>query len=608
MAIHTTANIDVLLNGGTSTRATSLDIHLIEPQTGRVLPAWDVCNIGRDDALKIFKQQLGLALVNAQNAIKNSGSTVSEAITAMQEATGTVDKMLGQNPDKSTPTSTDGLMKAIGGQTPTTDKSVIEERMAAIYGINIVNGVMFPKGKTDLSGLRRLFKAMELSADTCDLSELDRLLAQDFIFVTMLSETLEKVTGNVCGEDIVEFTVVESKIGVNISIAQAMKISGKPAKDILIRFFWIGKSRNDKATLTRLKALGIEGDDLTAIVMAPKSTSRVVSKIVDTSVLSNLRSTLSDEEVCSMMSRGNTSGVNISPSQDEIMKAVRDLKNTHTSNINKAGTDTTDIETDATSDDASGAVSPSGRTGDPTMMMFSVLNFARTMRIAKNADGTVAVDGATVDPEALDDRCKDILAAVTASIDSLIQMAQQGADFIAALYGNLGFGTHTLQAGVGFATCLISINLGLDLSINLSLALPFQMAVFAAAFAAALAAVTAAVVAIKALVCVPQGLIDLLFGGICGFKPFDFGLCPPDLMTLIERLRGLISLVIGLIVSLLSALQVLRVDIQATARAAAELKLFSACALGATPLGIALNLQGSLLAGDLEATTSVVAT
>jgi hypothetical protein len=144
------------------------------------------------------------------------------------------------------------------------------------------------------------------------------------------------------------------------------------------------------------------------------------------------------------------------------------------------------------------------------------------------------------------------------------------------------------------------------------------MQAFMAAYGAAMAAITAATASIKALICIPQGLIDLLFGGICGFKPFDFDLCAPDLMHTIERVRGLISLVTGLIASILMSLQFMRTDIDGSITDALNLKLLSTCAAATTPLGIALGLLASSvvaalaepadLAGDLSGAVSVAST
>jgi len=383
-----------------------------------------------------------------------------------------------------------------------------------------------------------------------------------------------------------------------------------------VRFFWVDEVKTDGATLARLKALGLSGDDLTATVLL-QQTDRVRSFLVDSSVLQALRGgALTDDEICTMMNRpDNQGGINPSPTADDVVKAIQSAINASTgANRNRAG-----LTDDAIVADAQG-VAPSGRAGDPALLLAATVNVARSLGIqttplgpvvAATAGGgqlqgpplRVEVDGAIVElPE--DPRCREIFAVALDSISTLQSLAQRASDFLAEVYG-LALGVHSLQTGLEYTSCLASLNLGLDLSIDIAGLLPFNLQVVLGAVAGLLAAFTAAVALIRSVLCIPQGLVQLLFGGICGFKPFDFDYCPPDLSGLIDRIQTLVNLAVSLITQAGSALTFLKVDVQAGLRAAFDLKTFSACALAVIPVGISLGLAGADLTGQLNTSAAV---
>jgi hypothetical protein len=172
----------------------------------------------------------------------------------------------------------------------------------------------------------------------------------------------------------------------------------------------------------------------------------------------------------------------------------------------------------------------------------------------------------------------------------LVSLLEAAQTFIRELFGQLALGNHEVSAGVGFASCLVSFNLGLDISVSLTLGLPFVMEVFLGAFAALLAQVVAAVASLRAVLCIPQGLIQLLFGGICGFKPFDFDICPPDLQAFVDRLVSMLNVILSLVTKITGALLTMQADVQSTLSTAVDLKGYSACAVAAAPIGVALDL------------------
>jgi len=605
-----TADLDLRI---VDTHGLQTSLNMLIESTGRYLPQFKPCDYDLHSGFKRFREEMGRALSGAQDALKSAQTTVDSAVEAMEDALGTTDKILRQNPDPNTPNSLDSLMDSIGGQGPTTDSGVIEERLGKLFDLNVVNGVLLPKGKSKLGGYRKLFQALELSGSGCEVPDLNR----DFIFVTTYNETIETITGSTCGSDIIAYQVVERKAGENISLKKAAELSGKDEDELLIRFFWIDEAKKDKATQKRLKALGLEGQDLTDIVMAPKDNGRVFSTVLDSSSMTKLKDKLSDDESCTMMNRTDTnSGINLDATADDVAKTIQDVINKNTgSSRNRAGTSESAI-TPTTSDGAadggaggvavgSDTVAPAGRAGNPAMLMLSVLDMARSMGIGTDDDGNATLDGEPIDVSDLSPECIAINDFINESVSAIQMFAQQGADFIKNMYGNLGFGAHSLSAGTEFSSCLGSINLGLDISLDLALGLPFQMQVFLGAFGAAIAAVSAAVLAIKAFLCIPQGVIQLLFGGICGFKPFGFEICNPDLAAMIDRLVGLLNMAMGLISQITGALQVLKADLQASLQASLDLKVFSTCALAAIPFGIGLGLAGAL---DLEASATVTGT
>lgn len=592
--------------------------------TGRILPKLDPCTLSSADGFRLFREALGSALTAAQDGIDNAKPAVDTAIGALDVARDTVDKMLAQNPDSSSPNSLDALTDSLGGLKPTTEKDDLEGRVAALFDLNVVNGVLFPKGGADLGGLRRMFQSLEVTSvgNSCTLPDVDR----DFIFVTAYTETIEHIVGEACGEPIIEFEVVDRKIGEGISIKAAMELSGLDEDQILIRFYWLGGVKKDRSIQLQLRALGLTGSTLASVIMAPKDTGNVFSTILDTTHLTQLRAKLNDDEICNMMNRPDTrSGLNLEPTGADVAKTVRSTLNTNTGTTqNKAGTSekaitaqsrvsTTTTSTVATSgtggsdQKAADNVTPAGRAGDPTMLLYSTVNFARSLNIEIGsttdpaipsagipASDLVTLDGEAIDLDDLPEGCTDIFNFIFESLSAMEAFATQGQQFISDIFGQIGLGLNQLNVGIGFSSCLMSVSLGLDVGLELALKLPFDTEAFLEAFDVALTMITSAIELAKSLLCIPQVLIDMLFGGVCGFKPFNFDACPPDLVALIDRLKIYISLVGGLISSLVSAMQIMKVDTHAAVRKSLELKAFSSCVESSAPLGIVLGLVGGI--------------
>jgi hypothetical protein len=628
--------LGVLLNGGTTDRRVEMEFFILDTATGRLIPKLNFCRLSRAQALRAYRESLGSALTNAQDALRNAQQPVANAVAAMNTAVNSVNTLLGQNPDATTPRNTDELMTAIGGLSQTTDRETLERRVAEILDLNVVGGVLFPKGTTNLGPIRSMFRSLELSGSNCTIPAFSDF--GSFLMITALQETIETRVPGACGTDDVEFEVVERKIGENISIAKAAKLAGVAESEVLVRFFWFNSIRLDGATLTRLKALGLTGSALSAVVSGSASGS-VSSTVVDVSTVDNLRASgLLDFEICTLLTRpDNRGGVNTSPTTDDVVRAITRAFNGATgANRNRAGQGT-----DAITAPADGGPAPAGRAGDPALLLGSVLNLSRSLRlrirrgtrrlrrletpIGGQTDtietfedqeivdpvtglplagpASITVDGTPINVTGLSQECTDITQYLFDSIAAIQQLAEEASDFIRNLFGQLGLGLHTLQAGLEFTSCLGSINLGLDLSLDIAIAIPFQIQVFLGLFAGALSLVVSAILAIKALLCIPQGIINLLFGGICGFKPFDFNLCPPDIAAALDRVLTLVNLVTSLVTQISSALQVMKIDVQGALRASLDLKVFSACALAAFPVGVALGL-----AGDLDIQTSAAAT
>jgi hypothetical protein len=204
----------------------------------------------------------------------------------------------------------------------------------------------------------------------------------------------------------------------------------------------------------------------------------------------------------------------------------------------------------------------------------------------------VLVNGEPVELDDIADGCTEIFNFVFESLATLQEFAGEAQTVMAEIFGLLSTGLLEVGVGVDFSLCLVSVNLGLEGSLDLAIALPFEMEVFLTTLDAALTAAVEAIGLIKELLCLPLAVISMLFGGVCGFRPFNFDSCPPDILQAIEKLKTLLNIVSTLISAALSALQVLKADARAILRKSLELKVEAGCAAAATPMGIALGLLG----------------
>ena len=626
--------MQVLTSGGTSQQTSELTLHILQELSGRRIPRLGFCPGSIAEALRYFRDDLGQAVVSAQDAIASLGSQLADTNSALSQAKSTVDGLLGANPDPATPRSVDELTDSIGGLRPTSDREALEQRVGEVLDLNIVNGVLFPKGATQLGPLRQLVQSLGVQPGE-DLTErlgaasgtdsepsaaaeagsadgaVDQTGAGDgFLLVTTTSETIERVVGSTCGEDIVEFEVVTTPLGTNQSIDALAAAAGVDPNDLGLQLFWLDEIRTDPATLKRLRALGLTPEEVGAVMTAGPSgasAGRVTSTTVDTSVVSSLRYILTDDEIVTLLSRPNTaSGINVAPTFEDVLSTLQNALNTNTGgNRNRAGTDSEAIES-----------GQAGRGGDPVMLLFGLFDFLRLLWLSFRAlfssfnfgltlpldfGANLAAVGLSLN---LSDECQAILSVVTESINGLRPMFDEAQAFVRDLFGQVGLGNHAISAGVDFASCLISFNLGLDFSISLSLSLPFVMEVYLAAFTTMLAGFITAVAAIRSALCIPQAVIQLLFGGVCGFKPFDFTICEPDIATLVDRLVAMLNLAIQLVTKLGNAVFSMKVDAERVLAAANQFKGFSPCALSATGIGLALGLgDTSAVAGGTATTT-----
>lgn len=542
-------------------------------QTGRIIPSLPNCPGSRPEALRYFRDTIGAALVQAQDALKNVEPLLTDTNDAIASAKQAVDRLLSANPDPTTPRSTDELTVALDNIGPTTDRELLEQAVGRLLDINIVNGYLFPKGTTDLSALRQLFKALALTADSCDLSGLDSAfgLGDDrFLLVAVRNDTVERVVESTCGDDIVEYEVVEIPIGLNVNVNDAAEQAGVDSNDINIKLFWIDEIRTDAPTIRRLRALGLTTEELGA-ALTNQSAGRVTTAIIDTSILGDLRNAgLTDEELCRLLGRDDTAaGINTAGTADDVLATIRSAINQNTG--------------------GSGLSGDGGRGGDPLLLLFGLIDLPRSLGIGRDEDGAFSLDGAAISTDGLSDECVDILSLITISLDSIEALMAAAQQFFRNLF-SIGEANRELNAGISLASCLVSFNLGLDLSIELSLEMPFVLGVFVAAFAALLTGVIAAATALRAVVCLPQGVVQLLFGGICGFKPFDFDICPPDIEDLLQRLISMLNMILTLIQKIGSAMLTMQADVQSTLRSAVDLKGFSACSIPAAAIGVALDL------------------
>lgn len=624
--------LQVLMSGGDNQQRTDLTINILEQMTGRRIPQLGFCPGSTVDALRYYRDELGAAVVTAQNALNALTGSLNDTNNALNAAKRTVDGLLGANPDPTTPSSVDELTDSIGGLRPTNDREQLEQRVGEVLDLNIVNGVLFPKGSTDLGPLRQLVQtlvcpsgtsldAAGLSALAANLSALLGAAAGDgtdgrsaaaaagsadgqagltgagdgFLLVSTKSETIERVVGSTCGEDIVEFEVIETPLGTNVAI---------PDEATGLRLFWLDQIRSDPATLKRLRALGMTPEEVGAAVTG-QSAGRMTSATVNTSTVGELRASLTDEEILKLLCRPDTSsGVNTTPTADQVIATIVSTLNSNTGgNRNRAGTDSEAIDS-----------GQAGRGGDPTMLLFGLLDFLRSLRFhvdfpalgfALDAGAVgFGVGGLAIDATGLSDECVDVLGIVRDSINGLRPMFNEAQQFVRDLFGQVGLGNHAVSAGVDFTSCLISFNLGLDFSISLSLALPFNLQVYLGALTVLITGFITAVAAIRLALCIPQAVIQLLFGGVCGFKPFDFSICPPDIATLVDRLVAMLNLAIQLVTKLGGSIFSMKMDAQGVLAAANTLKGFSPCALSATGIGLALGLGDTSLTPTATATTT----
>lgn len=607
--------VDVLMDGGTSQQTASLSAYLLDPPGGRAIPRLGFCPGSRADALRLYRDDLGAAVQAAQTAFSAAVQPLADATEALGDVKALLDQMLATNPDGTTPRSVDELTDAIGGLRPTADRNDLEQRVGELLDLNIVNGVLYPKGTSNLGPLRQLAASLALSATNCDLSRMgaaagtadgadtgagaDGTLAggaaagradeteavvgsgDGFLLVTTGSQTVERVVGSTCGDDIIEFDVQVVPLGVNVNIDDAAEAAGEDPASVGVQMFWLDTIRTDPATLQRLKALGLTPEELGAAVTGG-SAGRLNSAVVDTTIVAALRAKLTDAEICELLSRPDTrTGINATPTADQVIGAIRNAINQNTgTNQNRAGTDEDAIESGA-----------AGRGGDPVLLLFGLLNLLRSLNFNFSIDPfNIRLDGTDIVSDDLSDDCATILNIIISSLAALQGLLAQAQEFVRTLFVNLGLGNHQLNAGLDFASCLVSFSLGLNVNLQLSIQIPFSIDLFLASFAAMLTAVIAAVTALRGVICKPQGIISLLYGGVCGFKPYDFGGCPPDIAELVDRFLNILNTILSLIGKLTGSLLTMKSDITATKALSASLKTFSPCAAAAAAIGIALGL------------------
>ncbi len=587
-----------------------MSVNIVQGPKGHAIPELEFVG-SKEQAFKKFKKNLTEAVTKAQDGFEDAKGAVDKAVEAMNTALGTVDGILAQNQDPNTPSSTSELLSSIGGMKLDSEVEDLEKRMAEIFDLNVTNGLLLTKGDVNLGSLRRMFQLLDLNLEECSLPD---LTGKNFKVILSKQETVETIVGESCGQPIVEFSVVETKIGEDISLARASELTNTPIDDILIRFFWYGEVDTGRATQARIQALGIEDDDLVAVMTAPQETSRVYSNIIDTSAYEELTAKMSAEDLCRLLTRPDTnSGVSTDSTDTDVIREVRGVINSNTSSVsnrNKAGTSERAItpntpttgsgspqgiqEGDGGSvvQPASNNVAPAGRAADPALLLAACVDIPKTLGVSESSTGAVqdALDALLGTSDEPSSECYDLLEFADISISALEALAAGAKDFFAEMYGALGPGALGLDAGVGFATCLGSANIGAGVGLELGLKLPFDMQVFLEVFSGAVDAIVSAIGLVKDAMCLPQAALNLLFGGICGFKPFAFGACPPDLEELIDRVRNLINLATGLLTSLLSALQIMKVDVSAAVKASVQLSSDLGCIAQVTPLAISLSL------------------
>ena len=678
--------LDVMMSEGTSEQTARLSAFVLDPLSGRTIPKLGFCPGSRADALRFYNDDLGAAVTAAQNAFNNAIQPIQDSVDALNTVKQSLDRMLATNPDATTPHSVDELTDAIGGLRPTVDRNQLEQRLGELLDLNMVNGVLYPKGPANLGPLRQLAQSLALSADNCDVSQLGAAAGNGtidataaaaaagradggetvvgagdgFLLVTTGSQTVERVVGSTCGDDIVEFDVQTVPLGVNVNIDDAAEAAGEDPDGVGVQMFWLDSIKTDPATLQRLKALGLTAEELGAAVTGG-SAGRLNSAVVDTSVVPALQAKLTDEELCELLSRPDTSsGINTTPTLEDVIATIRNAINQNTgSNQNRAGTDADAIETGA-----------AGRGGDPVLLLFGLINFFRSAQavpqcadelveavlavanttdaialheqlglgdvvrltvINKLIDARTEEEASAVlrelnvcdyaplfdqllggqlalsDVSDVSDDCKFIVDLIVGSFAALQALLDQAQAFMRDLSQKLGLGNHQINAALGFAGCLVSFSLSLQVNVDLAVSIPFQMDLFLASFATMLTAVVAAVTAFRVVICKPQGIIALLYGGVCGFKPYDFTGCPPDIAALVDQFLQILTTILGLTGKLTGSLLTMKADVTATKALSATFKSFSPCAAAAAAIGLALGL-GELSQLLPEATPTLAVT
>lgn len=577
---------------------------------GRTIPKLPDCPQSIAEALKLYREGMSAAVTAATTALEDLAPQVAATNEAFQAAKDALNGILGANPDPTTPNSVDDVTEASDDLVPTTDREELEREAAEKLDINIVNGILFPKGPTKLKPLQSLGQLLlatgsdftcsaELlglfsetpvdqvqmtetitiggdddaadestpaadaasatgsaasasdtgaAADAASASGTAGLAGEGFLLVTTRNDTTETVVGSTCGEDVVEFEVAEVPLGINRNINDLAEGAGLDPDAVNARFFWLDRTRTDPATLARLKALGLTAEELGAAV-TNQSAGRLTLETIDTSIIPQLLETLTGDEICTLLDRPETSGISLDFTTEDVVATIQGL-----------------------------TVTTSLPGIDPIFFILSLMRFPQNFRLNLQD---------VEEPDA--EECRAILLAVEISTGQLSGLLDQAQAFITEL-NRIALGAHQLQLAAGLSTCLASFNLGLSGVLQLTIGLPFFLQAYLAAFTALMAGVLTAVGLIRAVLCYPQGIIQLLFGGICGFKPFDFGICPPDLQALVERLVQMVNMIVTLISKIAGSLQSTRVDINHALTNSFDMRTISACSAPAAALGLALGL------------------
>lgn len=487
--------------------------------------------------LLVLREAVAAAVSETNTAALAAAQPLNDALALIEDILSDTNRMLRGNPQQDV-VSLDDLTTQMGRLPLNPSDDSIAARLAERHGVTVAGGVMFPRGTTSLLPYARLRAAIG-----CSLDEMQRRMEaaqQSFILVTTQEETIAVETENACGSPVVQYEISERVIAVDRSLAESATMAGIAEEAVQIRMFWVDQLRGTYANTARLRAMGIVGTDLAA-VLGNRTEGRVETMTVLRSVLPELRrSGASETDLCALLARTGAASprINTSPTIGDISDAIESA-----------------LRAGAGGDNAAAP------------LLMQAADLPKSMRF----------DLPPVDRDALPKGCGMLYDALQSAVNGVTAAMSIIRSLLSKRILNLSIGSALTSDALGLTNCLLRFNLGIGLGFSLSLGFPAKFRLLNLAIKAALSVVLALLTAFSKVLCIVDALVQAVYGGICGLAPLDTGLCPAPLEIIVEKARTLTNLARSITLDLSSLLGDSQLSFASTGNFSADLNISSVC-------------------------------